>query len=216
MVLRGDIGPAGGKIPNGLISAPVAIFQLDGVSAKGQSCQLMSETDAEDRLSADQFSKLRDAGSVFFRISGTVGQHDTVGTGGENLLCLCERRPDGYGAAALLQTADDVVLCTVVNQRYLTACFALGRPETFFVSGDGSHGVFNPESTDGTEIRRNFVANHGVHHAFFPGDANDLPCIHTAQTGNTFCNQVIIQRIGAAKIGGRIAQISYYISEQCA
>ena len=50
VVLGSDIGPAGGKILHRLVAAPVAVFQLDGVAAQGQGCQLMPQADSEDRF----------------------------------------------------------------------------------------------------------------------------------------------------------------------
>ena len=52
VVLRGNFYTLVSLIEDGLIRPPVSKFQLESLSAKGQAKQLMSQTDAEDRLFA--------------------------------------------------------------------------------------------------------------------------------------------------------------------
>ena len=78
VVLGGDIGAAGVQVPDGLVAATVAVFQLDCVAAQGQGRQLVAQADAEDRLLPDELFQFRDAGGVFLWISGTVGKHNAV------------------------------------------------------------------------------------------------------------------------------------------
>ena len=54
VILGCDIGAAGCQVADGLVAAAVAVFQLDGITAQGEGCQLMAQADAEDRLFADQ------------------------------------------------------------------------------------------------------------------------------------------------------------------
>ena len=42
MILGGDIGAAGGQIPDRLVTTAVAVFQLDGITAQRESGQLMA------------------------------------------------------------------------------------------------------------------------------------------------------------------------------
>ena len=79
---------------------------------------------------------------------------------------------------------------------------------------DGCHGVLHLKGPDRTEVGGNFVADHGVHDAFLPGNPDDFPCIHAAQAGNAFGDQVVVQGVGGAEIGGRIAQVAHDIAEQ--
>ena len=47
VVLAGDIGPGTTPIPHGLVHAPVAIFQLEGLPSRRQRRQLVPQADAE-------------------------------------------------------------------------------------------------------------------------------------------------------------------------
>jgi hypothetical protein len=47
-----------------------------------------------------------------------------------------------------------------------------------------------------------------------PGDAHDLPGVHPAQAGNALANQIIVQGVLAAEIGGMPAQLPHDIAEQ--
>ena len=75
VVLGSYIGPAGGQIPHGLVAAPVAVFQLDGIPAEREGSQLMPQADAEDGPAADDLFQLFDAVCVSF---GSPGPLDSI------------------------------------------------------------------------------------------------------------------------------------------
>ena len=60
VVLARDEGPGPFDVSAGLVDAPVTVFEFRGSGAGGDGRQLMSETDAEDRLHAEEFGDLHD------------------------------------------------------------------------------------------------------------------------------------------------------------
>ena len=106
------------------------------------------------------------------------------------------------------------MLGAVVDQGDAAFFFSLSGAGILFIAGDRGYGVLHGEGTDRAEIRRHFVADHSVHNALLPGDADDLPGIHAAQAGDAFGYQVIVERVGGAEIGRRIAQFPDDIAEK--
>ena len=106
MILRRDRNFAGAEILDRLIPAAMPEFQFECLSAKGESENLMAETNAEDRFFADQsangFVRVRKrAGSPgpFERktpsgLSASVSSADVVGRhdGDAETMCRSRRR----------------------------------------------------------------------------------------------------------------------------
>jgi len=110
VVLRGDADLAGGEVFHGLVAAAMAELQFEGLSAEGVAEDLVAETDAEDRLLADErldgFVRVgNDAG-----IAGAVGEEDAVGIRCERFVRRGRGRKDADAETVLAEAAQDVGL----------------------------------------------------------------------------------------------------------
>ena len=119
MVLGGNVYTAGLQIFDRVVAAAVSVFHFVRIRTGCQCHQLMSEADCKDRdIGIVQFADLFNNGSTFFRISRSVGKHDAVRIGCYDLFCCGQCRIYGHFAAASVQIAGDVSLCTEVKKCY--------------------------------------------------------------------------------------------------
>ncbi len=94
-----------------MVAASVAVLQLIGVCTGGQSHELMSETDGENRnIALVKLSYLVNDGSAVLGVAGAVGKHDAVRIRCEDLLCTGSGRIDRNLAASLMQGTGDIAL----------------------------------------------------------------------------------------------------------
>ena len=88
VVLACDLDPSCVQVPDRMVAAPVAEFQLIGPGTVGQGDDLMAQAYAEDRHPSPQGpDKFDDLGHVF-RVPGTVGEEQPVGMQGQHLIRL--------------------------------------------------------------------------------------------------------------------------------
>src|SRR5581483_6565149 len=71
MIVRRYQDLTAAQIEHRLIAAAMAVGQLVGPCTAGQREQLMSQTDAEERLAADETAKQIDGGAEVRRVTGT-------------------------------------------------------------------------------------------------------------------------------------------------
>ena len=78
VVLRGDGNPSAAEILDWLVSTAMPEFQFEGLPAKGVGKDLMAETNAEDRFFPNEFPDLGMDIVECFRVTGSVGQEDSI------------------------------------------------------------------------------------------------------------------------------------------
>src|ERR1035437_4047315 len=85
VVLAGDFNLAGGQVLDRLVGAAVTEFHLLRLAAKGESQQLMPQTDAEQRLARSQqfFDNGNSVNARGRRVARAVGQEDAIGLEGQ-------------------------------------------------------------------------------------------------------------------------------------
>lgn len=110
MVLAGDRDTAITQVFDGLIATPVAKFQLKGAAAVGVAEDLVAEANGEDGLFADELTDLLVDVLECRRISGAIGEKNTIRIPGEDLLRRGGGGDDIDAEARLAQGAQDVAL----------------------------------------------------------------------------------------------------------
>ncbi|MEY3457592.1 MAG: hypothetical protein RL215_749 [Planctomycetota bacterium] len=115
MILRSNFDAAGAFIEHGLICAAVSEAEFVGSAAEGESQQLESEADAEDRFFADEVADGIDGVGEWFRIAGSVGEEDAVGVECEDFAGGSGTGNDGDAAAEIAEVACDVPFHAVVD-----------------------------------------------------------------------------------------------------
>ena len=86
MVLARDLDPASQQVPNRLIGASVAEFELPGRGPQRQRQELMPETDSEGGQPAGNLTKGLDRALDGRRITRAIGDKEAVNPGFEKLL----------------------------------------------------------------------------------------------------------------------------------
>ena len=70
-----------------MVAATVAVFHLMGICTGSQGHELMAETDGKDGdFCVIKLFDLTDHSGTFLRISRTIGKHDAIRSGGDDLL----------------------------------------------------------------------------------------------------------------------------------
>ena len=210
VVLARDEGPGALDVPAGLVDAPVAVLELRGLRAGGDSRQLVSETDAEDRLHAEELGDLHDLVLGVRRVPGTVRQHDAVGVLVEDVIGRGRTGQDDHIATPLLEFPDDVPLGTVVEERHLEGALFPGTAfdrfiEFLLLRGHGRHRVCDDIRRDLRKIAGDGIAQNGVHDPVFPDGLRDLTCIDSVNAGNAPVLEESIQGVLATEIGRLLA-----------
>ena len=127
MVLGGDHHLAGFQIFDRLIGSPMAEFQFECPSTKGQPQKLVAQTDAEDRFFAheltDRLNGIRNA----LRVARTIGQEDSVRLVGEDRLCRGGGRQDDDFTVPLPKRSEDIVFDSEVQNDHLRSQVESGR-----------------------------------------------------------------------------------------
>src|SRR6185437_7691549 len=103
MVVRGDFNLSGVQLLHWMISAVVAEFQLESLSAERNSCELMSKTNSEDRLATHQAANVVHGVRARFGIAGPIREKHTVRLERENIFGGSLRGNDRYLAALAAQ-----------------------------------------------------------------------------------------------------------------
>ena len=125
MVLGGDFNPAGFQIPDRMVSAPVAKFQLISPGPAGQGKNLMPQADPENGIFSDQLSNGPDRFRHILRVSRAIGDQHPVWVAAQDLPFRGVPGNDSNPAVPLHQGADDIPLGTAVNQNYMMLSFRI-------------------------------------------------------------------------------------------
>ena len=119
MVLGGNVYTAGLQIFDRVVAAAMSVFHFVRIRTGCQCHQLMSEADCKDRdIGIVQFADLFNNGSTFFRISRSVGKHDAVRIGCQNLFRRCQCRINCNLTSSFIQGTCNVSLCSQVKKCY--------------------------------------------------------------------------------------------------
>ena len=78
VVLRGDLDPPGGEVLNRLINSVMSELELGCPAPDGQTQELVSQTDAEDGLPAQERADGLDGVGNGLGIARTIREHDAV------------------------------------------------------------------------------------------------------------------------------------------
>ena len=98
-----------------MVAAAMTEFELEGLCAVSKSRKLMSQTNAENGISAaDFFEQLRRFGHVG-RVPGTVGEKHAVGRQSRNFLRSSVERHHRHVAAARVETSDYIELYAAIH-----------------------------------------------------------------------------------------------------
>ncbi len=120
VVHRGDLDPAGLDIAHGVVRAVMTVTHLDGPGTKCQRQHLMAQADTEDRQAAFQqrLDHRHRIAAGRRRIAGTVGQENTLGVMGHDLIggrgggqhgdirAMGHQRPQNVALGAVIQRDD--------------------------------------------------------------------------------------------------------------
>ena len=212
VVLAGDVGADALHIPDRLVHASVAVFQLIGAAPGGQRRQLVAQADAEHGHLAQEFADLLDLVHVFRRISGAVGEHDAVWIGSQNVLRGGGCRQDRHGTAPLLEFPDDVALGAVIQQGHPELLLPFRRMDRGFLTGNGLHHAGDGVGFDGCQVGGDLIADGGIHHAVLPDDAGQLPGVHAVQPRHPLLFQEGVQIAVGAEVGGSVAVLPDHVA----
>ena len=92
MILRGNLDLIGEKILYRMVRTVMAELQLEGLTAKSQSANLMAEADPEDRNLADELSDRLNGVFHWFGVARTIGKKDAIGLHSEHVFGGRRRR----------------------------------------------------------------------------------------------------------------------------
>ena len=217
MVLAGDVGPGAAKVPDGLVHAPVAVFQLVGLPPRRQGGELVAQADAEQGDLSQELLNLRNLIDVFRRVPGAVGEHDPVGLHGQDGFCRRGGGEHRHLAAPLSQLLGDVALGAVVQQGHPEAgAPPLRREDGGLLPGDGFHRAGDGIGPQDEKVRRDLIANQGVHHPGLPENPGELPGVHAIEAGDAPLLQKAVQIAFASEIGGVIAPLPDHVAPDMA
>ena len=180
VVLAGDIGADTGHIPDRLVYAPVAVFQLIGAAPGGQSCQLVAKADTKHRDFSQKPANLLDLIGILRRVAGAVGEHESIRRCGQNFFRGDSRGQNRDLTAALLKLPDDIALGAVVDERHPEAPLPLRRMDDRRLTGNRLHHAGHGVGPNRRQVSGNFIADGGVHHTMLPDDAGQFPGVHAA------------------------------------
>ena len=179
----------------------MSVAELFGFAAGGESQQLVAETDAEDRLFAEQLFDFRDAVDVLARVARAVREHDAVRVRGEDGLGGSVVGEDRHLAAPAGQLADDVALRAVIEKGDGMLLLALRRNDV---------GTFRARLGDdapdlvGSELIWHALGLHWrdlcVHDARLADDLGDLARIDSADTDDALRLEEFVHRLLAAEV----------------
>src|ERR1700736_4019808 len=102
-----NLDALGQLVAHGMVGAAVAEFQLVSLAADGQAEQLVTETDAEDGLFADQFPDIRDLGLERLRVARAIREKDSIRVEGQDVFGGGQRGNYSDAAAHLHQAAQN-------------------------------------------------------------------------------------------------------------
>lgn len=204
VVLAGDVVPPCQKIPDGLVCASMAVFELFRIRPVCQRQELMPQTDAENgNPGPAQKGQLGDDGRVVPGISGAVSQQDAVRGKGEDFFGRSAGGNRGHAAVQRLEMAKDSVLDAEIPDHDMKAGEAGGK----LSDGSGGHGrdgVFDFPPGQGKRVRR-FRLSQGqpaVHDAPLPDPPGDGTGVHPEDARDSLLFQEGIQIRFAPEIGG--------------
>lgn len=116
VVLAGNVAAASAEVQSGNVVGTVTVLELDGAGASGESQQLVTQADTEDGDLGSLHKTLQVVDSVLAvsRVTGTVGDEDTV----EVVSDLVDGEVEGEdsdASTAANQAPQDVLLNTTVD-----------------------------------------------------------------------------------------------------
>src|SRR5215469_4077200 len=97
-----------------MIGSAMAEFQFVRLAAERQAENLLAETDAENRLLADQLAYLANLTLERFGIARAVGEKNPIGIERQDVLGGRSRGHDRHASAGLHETAQNVPLDSVI------------------------------------------------------------------------------------------------------
>ena len=212
VVLAGDVGADAVQVPDGLVDAPVPVFQLVGAAPRRQGRQLVAQADAEQGHPAQKLFDLLNLAGVFRRVSGAVGEHDPVRLGRQHLLRAGVRGQDGDGAAALLQLPDDIPLGAVVQQADAEPLLPRRRVDGGLFAGHRLHHAGDGVSPHRRQVCRDFLTDGRIHDAVLPDDPGQLPGVHPPEPRHAPIPQKSVQVSLAAEIGRLLAPLPHHVA----
>lgn len=117
VVLAGDVALASGQVKGRDVVSTVAVLELDGLGADGQGQELVAKADTHDgdRRSLHQAAEVVNGLVAVGRVTGAVGDEDTIKVVG-NLVDRVVVREHGNRGPAADEAAQDVLLDTAVEQ----------------------------------------------------------------------------------------------------
>ena len=114
MVLGGDHYPTGLEVFDRLIGSPMAKFQFECSSTKGQAQKLVTQADAKDRFLThqltDRINRIRNA----LWVARAIRQEDSIWMVGEDCLCRGRGRQNDHFTVPLPEGTEDVQLYSKV------------------------------------------------------------------------------------------------------
>src|SRR5580700_116886 len=119
MIVGGYLDLAAGQLLYRVIPSVVTEFQLEGLTSKRNTRDLMAQADSKDRLPSHQPQNVIDRVGARFRISWSVRQEYTVGLQGQHVLRRHLRWDDCHLAAFSSQLAQDVLLDPEIVSHYV-------------------------------------------------------------------------------------------------
>src|ERR1051325_11862583 len=92
----------------------MAELKLIGFGAAGETHELVTQADAENRRAAHEFTNIRDFCLERLRIAGAIGEEDSVRFERQDIFGRGEGRHNGYAAPDVSEPAEDIALNPVV------------------------------------------------------------------------------------------------------
>lgn len=117
VVLRGNVALSSHQVEGWNVVGTVTVLHLDGLATNGHGQKLVTKTDTHDRelRRVHQLAEVVAGGAAVSRVTGTVGNEDTIEVAGN----LVNRVVVGQASnrnATRNQTANDVLLDTTVDE----------------------------------------------------------------------------------------------------
>jgi hypothetical protein len=130
VVLAGDVALARGQVQCGNVVGTVAILELDGLGSDGKGQKLVAQANAHDRngRGLHKTSKVEDGLLAVGRVTGAVGDEDSIEVVGD-LVDWVVIGEDRYRGAAADKAAENVLLHTAVNQGNVEGSVRRGNHE---------------------------------------------------------------------------------------
>lgn len=117
VVLGGDVALAGGEVKGRDVVCTVSVLQLERLSTGGESNELMTHANTHngDLGALEQFAEVVHGGSAVGRVTGAVGDEDTIEVVSDLVDGVVEGEAGNTGSTGD-ETAEDVLLDTAINQ----------------------------------------------------------------------------------------------------